>query len=204
MSRRYQQVQTLADELGLSSKDATQQLKALRVPVVDGWYDAVLYAAINVDPYVSGRSKRGMSLSPRVGLGCVYAVLRPLDVHVSIHDPRGPQWLLLRHAENSAYVKWQYTGKLAQRQQCCTFEVRNFLTDGAPGAYFFTCFDGSHAWAISAKALQNAWNQLREGKEINEVYYNEEHAEHPGGVLRLRLSAADSPFLLKDKKQLGL
>jgi hypothetical protein len=201
---RYKKISALAEELELDTDKAIKLLEDKRVPVFEGWYDAPLWEAVAQEKYVAGKKRLATGLSARLGVGAVQALLDPFDIAVTVHDPRGAQWLMLCHGAQRQYVKWHYSNDQQIRKESCIFHVSNFLLpEKAAAHYLLTCFTGPVAWVVTPAMLGRAWRDLTSGKTLSHATIPEGQSEHPGGVLVLRMSTTNSPHLLRDKKQLG-
>lgn len=200
---RYKKISAFATELDITEDQAVKQLEEKRVPVYEGWYDDALWQAVMQEKYVAGKKRLATGLSSRLGVGAVQAILDPLDIAVTVHDPHGAQWLMLAHGTRRTYVKWHYSNDQQVRKETCTFHVRNFMGASAPAYYLMTCFTGPVAWALTPGVLTRAWKDLSSGKTLTQASIPNGYEEHEGGCLVLRLSTTNSPYLLRDKKQLG-
>lgn len=199
---RLRSINTLAKELNKTVDECVTMLASRSIYVIDGYYDASLFEAVLSEPRLAARARIEWGLSPRLGLGAVKTLLDPLGVRVVIHNPKRCQWLMLRKGTETSYVKWQFANEFGRTDLMCTLEVRNFLEENAP-LYFFTCFDGPHAWVLTPKILTKNWIALKSGEAVEDFKISRNQAANPGGALTIRLNTRSSKFALKDSKQLG-
>ena len=200
---RLRSITKLAEELEKTPDACIKMLAAKSIYVIDGFYDSALLEATAQEPRIAARQRVEWGLSPRLGLGAVKAVLDPLGVRIVIHDPKGAQWLMLRKATQTNYVKWHYANAVGKTTNTAVFAVRNFLTVKAPNHYLFTCFEGPFAWAVPTKTMTAAWNTLQKGEPVDRFQIAKGQTKHVGGALVIQLNTNSSKFELKDAKQLG-
>jgi len=205
MPVRLRSIHKLAKEQSTTADVMVGILAARGIAVVGDLYDAALYEAVGTatDAPTSSKVNR-WGLSHRLGLGAVKFLLDPLSIHITVHDCRGSQYLMLRKKGRLSYVKWHYANYAAVRTSTCKFQVRGFVYDAKYDYYLFTCFDGPFAWVIPRKQLLSTWNALLKGKEVNDFGIIKGQEENEGGALQIRLHTETSKFALTDSKQLGL
>lgn len=202
MKVRLQNIEKLAKQLENTVEAVTKILNGRGIVVLNGYYDDALFQATYREPSVDSRKRIDWGLSDRLGIGAAKALLDPLNIRITIHDPKRGNHLLLKKSGVYRYIKWQYSNYLNRGTEA-QMTVTNVNVDSMYTHYLFTCFEGPYGWAIPQRDLRNAHAKLLAGEEVPGFTLPKAKEKHPGGVLKVRLDTTAAKFSLKTAKQLG-
>lgn len=204
-------VKELAQQVG-SRKQAMSVLKRAGIPVLEGFYDDKLLSAVMAADTKHPSHKQDWGISPLMGLGAIKSTLDKVKVDILVHEQTGQsQHLVLTAGRGVTKRRVKLHRRAAKDGQTGThFQVRNFFRDDSPTRFLMVNSDEQAAWVVSRVQLRNKFVRAQKMPyyyEDNDAfcipYRSDSSQQTPYGILNLNLTD-DSPFRLKNRKQLGL
>lgn len=204
-------INELAKQVG-SRKQAMSLLRKSGIPVLDGFYDDKLLTAVASADTKHPSHKQNWGLSPLMGLGAVKSVLDSVKADILVHEQMGQtQHLVLTAGRGNTKRRLKLHRRSRQEGHLGThFQVRNFFRDDCPTRFLMVNSDEQTAWVITRVQLRNKFVRAQRMPYYYEnddafciPYRSDSSKQNPHGILNLNLTEK-SPYLLKNRKQLGL